>query len=104
MFNTFPKFQKMPKTTWQSILANPLIFGAIIVAPLDSKSTLALVSASLILLTSGLSPLQIPHIRLSASIACGILFIFGCGVGGFASANILEHLFPVFSDSQFSCD
>ena len=96
MSSTFPKFPKTTKTTWQSILANPLIFGIVIVVPLDSDSTLALVSVSLMLVGSGLSPLQIPRIRLSASIACGIIFIFGCGVGGFALANILAYLFPDF--------
>ena len=96
MSSTFPKFPKTTKATWQSILANPLIFGIVIVVPLDSDSTLALISVSLMLVGSGLSPLQIPRIRLSASIACGVIFILGCGVGGFALANILEHLFPDF--------
>ena len=35
MSNTFPKFPKTTKTTWQSILANPLIFGIVIMVPLD---------------------------------------------------------------------
>ncbi len=96
MSNTFPKFPKTTKATWQSVLANPLIFGIVIVVPLDSDSTLALASVSLMLVGSGLSPLQIPRIRLSASIACGILFTLGCGVGGFALANILAYLFPDF--------
>lgn len=96
MSNTFPKFPKTTKTTWQSILANPLIFSIVIVVPLDSDSTLALVSVSLMLVGSSLSPLQIPSIRLSTSIACWVMFTLGCIIGGFALANILAYLFPDF--------
>ena len=95
MSNTFPKFPKITKATWQSILANPLIFG-IMVIPLDSENTLALISGGLLLVGVGLIPLQIQRIPLSASIACGIMFTLGCVVGGFALANVLEYLFPDF--------
>lgn len=96
MSNAFPKFPKVSKATWQGILANPLIFGIVIVVPLDSDSTLELISASLMLVGSGLSPLQIPRIRFSASIACYVMFTLGCVIGGFALANILAYLFPDF--------
>ncbi len=97
MSKTFPNFPKASKTTWQGILANPLILSFIAV-PLDvgSTDTILLISISFVLVGCALAPLQIPRIRLSASIGCSIIFVLGCGIGGLGLANILAHLFPDF--------
>lgn len=97
MTNAFPNFPKVSKTTWQGILANPLILSFIAV-PLDvgSDDTILLISISFVLVGCALALLQIPRIRLSASIACSVIFVLGCGIGGLGLANILAHLFPDF--------
>lgn len=97
MSNTFPKFPKTTKATWQGILANPLILSFMAI-PLDvgSDDTILLISLGVILVGAALAPLQIPRIPLSASIACRLIFILGCGVGGLGLANILAYLFPDF--------
>ena len=88
---------KVSQVTWRSVLANPLILGFVAI-PLDTRSddTILLISVSCILVASAVAPLQIPRIPFSASIACRIMFVLGCGVGGLALANILAHLFPDF--------
>ena len=97
MSNTFPKFPKLSKATWQGILANPLILSFMAI-PLDvgSDDTILLISVSFVLVGCALAPLQIPRIPLFASIGCGIIFVLGCGIGGLGLANILAHLFPDF--------
>ncbi len=77
------------------MLANPLILG-IMAVPLDSDSTLALISTSLLLVASSLILLKISSVSFSVSIACGIIFALGCGISGLALAIVLEHLLPDF--------
>ena len=88
-------FTKASAVTWKNVLANPLILG-IMAFPLDSDSTLALISIGLTLVGTSLILLKIPSISFSVSIACGIMFALGCGINGLALAIVLEHLFPDF--------
>lgn len=92
MFDIIPKVSKV---TWQTILVNPLIFG-VMATPSDSESVVGLIATGVILAGSGLMPLSIPRIPLSASIACYIIFALGCGVSGLGLANILENQFSNF--------
>ena len=86
---------KASKVTWQKVLASPFIFWIMAIPP-DSDSVMALISTSLLLVMSSLSPLRIPRVPFSVSAACGIIFALGCGIGGLALANVLERLFPDF--------
>ena len=86
---------KASKVTWKTILVNPLIFGSMAV-PSDSDSALLLICTGVIIAASGLMPLGIPRRSHSVSVACGIMFVLGCGIGGLGLANILEPLFPNF--------
>lgn len=83
------------KVTWKTILVNPLIFGSMAV-PSDSDSALLLICTGVIIAASGLMPLGIPRLSLSVSIACGIMFALGCGIGALGVANVLERQFPNF--------
>ena len=89
--------QKESKVIWQKVLASPFIFWIMAIPP---DSVMALISTSLLLVMSSLSPLRTPHLPFSVSIACGIIFAIGCGIGGLALANILERLFPDFPTVQ----
>lgn len=91
----FDKTPKASKVTWKTILLNPLIFGTMAI-PSDSDSALLLIATGVVLAASGLIPLSIPRVRVSTFIACGIIFILGCGVGSLGLANILERQFPNF--------
>ena len=82
---------KASKVTWQKVLASPFIFWIMAILP---DSVMALISTSLLLVMSSLSPLRMPRVPFSVSIACGIIFAIGCGIGGLALATILERLFP----------
>ena len=86
---------KASEVTWRNVLANPFVFG-VIVLPLDSNDTLALISVCFLLVGTGSIPLQIQRLPRSTSIACGVMFALGCGIGGFALTNVLEYLFPNF--------
>lgn len=86
---------KVSKVTWKTILVNPLIFGSMAV-PSDSDSALLLICTGVIIAASGLMPLGIPQRSRSVSVACGIIFVLGCGIGGLGLANILERLSPNF--------
>ncbi|RKU20759.1 hypothetical protein C6500_08050 [Candidatus Poribacteria bacterium] len=86
---------KTSKVTWKTILVNPLIFGSMAV-PSDSDSALLLICTGVIIAASGLMPLGIPRVPVSVSIACGIMFVLGCGIGGVGLANVLERQFPNF--------
>ena len=86
---------KISKVTWKTILVNPLIFGTMAV-PSDSNSVLSLICTGVIVAVSGLMPLGIPRVSRSVSVACGIMFALGCGIGGVGLANILERQFPNF--------
>lgn len=83
------------KTTWQTILVNPLIFGALAI-PVDNNSSFALIAVGVTVAFSGLIVRAIPRVPISVSIACGIMFTLGCGIGGFGLVNILERQFPGF--------
>ena len=83
------------KVTWKTLLTNPFIFG-IMALPMESDNTLMLISTSLLLVISSLLPLSIPRVRFSVFVACVIIFIFGCGIGGLALVNVLEQLYPNF--------
>ena len=83
------------KVTWKTILISPLIIGAMML-PSDSNSALSLFAAGGALALSGLIPFGIPRLSRSVSIACGVIFVLGGGVGGLGLANILERLFPNF--------
>ena len=83
------------KVTWKTLLTNPFIFG-IMAIPMESDNTLMLISTSLLLVISSLLPLGIPRVPFPVSIACIIIFISGCGIGGLALVNVLEQLFPNF--------
>lgn len=86
---------KASKVTWKTILVSPWIFGAMMV-PSESNSALALIATGTAVALSGLMPLGIPRRSRSVSVACGIMFVLGCGIGGLGLANILERLFPNF--------
>ena len=86
---------KGSRVTWKTILVNPLIFGTMAV-PSDSDSALLLVCTGVIVAASGLMPLGIPRVPVSVSIACGIMFVLGCGIGALGVANVLERQFPNF--------
>ena len=64
--------------------------------PSESNSALALIATGTVVALSGLMPLGIPQRSRSVSVACGIMFALGCGIGGLGLANILERLFPNF--------
>ena len=91
----FDRTAKVSKVTWKTILVNPLIFGTMAI-PSDSDSALLLIATGVVLAASGLIPLSIPRVRVSTFIACGIIFVLGCGVGSLGLANILERQFPNF--------
>jgi len=91
----FDKPAEMSKVTWKTIQVDSLIL-AIMLIPEDSNSALSLIAMGSILVSSGLRPLGIPRVPLSVSIACRIILVFGCGIGGLGLANILEGLFPNF--------
>ena len=91
----FDKLAKMPNVTWKTIQLNPFIFG-IMGIPIDSNSTLSLIATSCVLVGSSLMPLGIARVPVSVSIACRIIFVLGCSIGGLGLANILESLFPNF--------
>lgn len=91
----FDKTAKISKVTWKTILVNPLIFGTMAV-PLDSNSVLSLICTGVIVAVSGLMPLGIPRVPRAVSIACGLMFVLGCGIGGVGLANVLERQFPNF--------
>ena len=91
----FDRTAKVSKVTWKTILLNPLIFGTMAI-PSDSDSALLLICTGVVLAASGLMPLSIPRVHVSTSIACGIIFLLGCGVGSLGLANILERQFPNF--------
>ena len=83
------------KVTWKTILVSPLIFGPMLV-PSDSDSAFLLICTGVIVAASGLMPLGIPRIPRSVSVACGIIFTLGCGIGALGLANVLERQFPNF--------
>ena len=91
----FDKTAKVSKITWKTIVLNPLIFGTMAI-PSDSDSALLLICTGVVLAASSLIPLSIPRVHVSTSIACGIIFVLGCGVGSLGLANILERQFPNF--------
>lgn len=91
----FDRAAKVSKVTWKTVLLNPLIFGTMAI-PSDSDSALLLICTGVVLAASGLIPLSIPRVRVSTFIACGIIFILGCGVSSLGLANILEREFPNF--------
>ena len=64
--------------------------------PSDNDSALLLICTSVIVAASGLMPLGIPRVSVSVSIACGIMFVLGCGIGAVGLANVLERQFPNF--------
>ena len=74
---------------------SPLIFGAMML-PSDINSTLSLFASGGAVALSGLMPLSIPRVSRSVSVACGVIFVLGCGVSALGLANILERLFPNF--------
>lgn len=91
----FAGTKKVSKVTWKTVLTNPFVFG-IMAIPMEGDNTLMLISTSLLLVISSLIPIGIPRVSFSVSIACGIKFILGCGLGGLALANVLAYLFPDF--------
>ena len=91
----FGKTANTSQVTWKTILVNPLIFGTMAV-PSDSDSALLLICTGVIVAASGVMPLGIPRVTVSVSIACGIMFALGCGIGALGLANILERQFPNF--------
>lgn len=93
----FDRTAKVSKVTWKTILLNPLIFGTMAI-PSDNDSDFLLICTGVVLAASGLIPLSIPRVRVSTFIACGIIFILGCGVGSLGLGNILERQFPNFPD------
>lgn len=95
----FDSTAKVSRVTWKTILVNPWIFGALLI-PADSNSTLSLIAAGFMLAVSGLMLLGVPRASVSVSIACGIVFLLGCGVAGFGLARILENLFPNFPTTR----
>ena len=86
---------RVSQVTWKTILANPLILGTMAI-PSDGDSALLLIGTGVTVAFSGLIPLGIPRVSRSISIACGIIFALGCGVGSLGLAKILEDLFPNF--------
>ena len=86
---------RLSQITRRTILVSPLIFGPMVV-PSDSDSAFLLICTGVIVAASGLMPLGIPRRSRSVSVACGIIFVLGCGIGGLGLANILEPLFPNF--------
>ena len=91
----FDRTSKVSRVTWKTILMNPLILGSMVL-PSDGKSAYLLLATAVILAGSGLMPLSIPRIPVSVSIACGIIFVLGCSVGGLGLVKILERQFPNF--------
>ena len=72
---------------------SPLIFGAMML-PSDINSALSLLASGSALVLSGLMPFGIPRRSRAVSVACCLIFVLGCGVGGLGLANILERQFP----------
>ena len=91
----FGKTAKTSQVTWKTILISPLIFGAMML-PSDINSALSLFATGGALALSGLMPFGILRLSRSVSVACGVIFVLGGGVGGLGLANILERLFPNF--------
>ena len=89
------KTAKVSKTTWKTILLNPLIFGTMAI-PSDSGSTLLLICTGLTVAFSGLMVLGIPRLPRSVFVACYVIFALGGGIGGVGLANVLERQFPNF--------
>ena len=91
----FNRTAKVSKVTWKTILVNPLILGSMAI-PSDDNSVLLLFATGVILVGSSVIPLGIPRVPISVSIACGIIFILGCGVSSLGLIKILEDQFPDF--------
>ena len=89
------KTAKVSKTTWKTILLNPLIFGTMAI-PSDSDSAFLLICTGLTVAFSGLMVLGIPRLPRSVFVACYLIFALGCGIGGVGLAHLLDRQFPNF--------
>ena len=77
----FNKPVKTTQVTWETVQSNAAILFFAMAVPEKIDSPLILLCQGVMLFSTGMIPLGIKRIPISASIACGIVMAFGCWVG-----------------------
>lgn len=89
----FDKPTQITQTTWRTVQSNAgfLFFAMVISTKIDNSPTLLLCHGAILFFT-GVMPLGIPRIPVSAFITCGIVMALGCGIASFSLAPLFPAL------------